>query len=144
MLGAEGRDHRDRADHRTPTPEHPWRDQSGDREPAPKEPAPAIPPRQPLLPDPLDLIGVPAYSSKVASYAVVGIVAPHHRSQMDVLVRDRLMPVAPTPRRNRRQRSGVTILCRSGRIVARTGLRMMPTFPRSPLTFRKASFPRYG
>jgi hypothetical protein len=32
----------------------------------------------------------------------------------------------------------------SGRIVARTGLRMMPTFPRSPLTFRKASFPRYG
>src|SRR6202521_6042356 len=64
MLGAEGRDHRDRADHRTPTPEHPWRDQSGDREPAPKEPAPAIPPRQPLLPDPLDLIGVPAYSSK--------------------------------------------------------------------------------
>ena len=26
----------------------------------------------------------------------------------------------------------------------RTGLRMMPTFPRSPLTFRKASFPRYG
>jgi hypothetical protein len=28
--------------------------------------------------------------------------------------------------------------------VARTGLRMMPTFPRSPLTFRKASFPRYG
>src|ERR1700674_2494438 len=112
MLGAEGRDHRDRADHRTPTPEHPWRDQSGDREPAPKEPAPAIPPRQPLLPDPLDLIGVPAYSSKVASYAVVGIVAPHHRSQMDVLVGDGLMPVDPTPRRNRRQRSGVTILCR--------------------------------
>jgi hypothetical protein len=32
----------------------------------------------------------------------------------------------------------------SGRIVARSGLRMMPTFPRSPLTFRKASFPRYG
>jgi Protein of unknown function (DUF1800) len=39
------------------------------------------------------------------------------------------------------ENSGV---CRSGRIVARTGLRMMPTFPRSPLTFRKASFPRYG
>ena len=35
-------------------------------------------------------------------------------------------------------------LAGSGRIVARTGLRMMPTFPRSPLTFRKASFPRYG
>src|SRR6202521_662142 len=83
-----------------------------DGEPAPKEPAPAIPPRQPLLPDPLDLIGVPAYSSKVASYAVVGIVAPHHRSQMGALVRDRLMPVDPTPSRNRRQRAGVTVLCR--------------------------------
>jgi hypothetical protein len=31
---------------------------------------------------------------------------------MDVLVGDGLMPVDPTPRRNRRQRSGVTILCR--------------------------------
>ena len=38
--------------------------------------------------------------------------APHHRSQMGVLVGDGLMPVDPTPRRNRRQRSGVTILCR--------------------------------
>src|SRR3984893_4057333 len=33
---------------------------------------------------------------------------------------------------------------RSGRIEARIGLRMMPTFPRSPLSFRTASFPRYG
>src|SRR4029077_1508367 len=30
---------------------------------------------------------------------------------------------------------------RSGRIEARTGLRMMPTFPRSPLSFRTAGFP---
>src|SRR3984893_7051935 len=78
----------------------------------PKEPTPAIPPRQPFLPNPRDLIGVPAYSSNVARYAVVGIVAPHHRGQMGALVRDRLMPVAPTPSRNRRQRSGVTVLCR--------------------------------
>src|SRR5208282_3490856 len=35
-------------------------------------------------------------------------------------------------------------LVRSGRIEARTGLRMMPVFPRSPLTFRTAGFPRYG
>src|ERR1700687_2976104 len=42
----------------------------------PQEPTPAIPPRQPFLPNPRDLIGVPAYSSKVARYAVVGIVAP--------------------------------------------------------------------
>jgi hypothetical protein len=31
---------------------------------------------------------------------------------MDALVGDGLMPVDPTPLRNRRQRSGVTILCR--------------------------------
>jgi hypothetical protein len=32
----------------------------------------------------------------------------------------------------------------SGRIEARTGLRMMPTFPRSPLRFRTVGFPQYG
>ena len=32
----------------------------------------------------------------------------------------------------------------SGGIEARTGLRMMPTFPRSPLSFRTAGFPQYG
>jgi hypothetical protein len=32
----------------------------------------------------------------------------------------------------------------SGRIEARTGLRMMPTFPQSPLSFRTAGFPQYG
>ena len=32
----------------------------------------------------------------------------------------------------------------SGRTMARTGLRMMPTFPSSPLRFRTAGFPRYG
>src|SRR6202521_1752310 len=78
----------------------------------PKEPTPAIPPRQPFLPNPRDLVGVPSYSSKVARYAVVGIVAPHHRGQMGALVRDRLMSVDPTPSRKRRQRSGVTVLCR--------------------------------
>jgi hypothetical protein len=40
-------------------------------------------------------------------------------------------------------------LCRthvgwSGRTVARSGLRMMPTFPLSPLSFRTAGFPQYG
>jgi hypothetical protein len=33
---------------------------------------------------------------------------------------------------------------RSGRIEARTGLRMMPTFPRPPLRFRTVGFPQYG
>jgi hypothetical protein len=32
----------------------------------------------------------------------------------------------------------------SGGIEARIGLRMMPTFPRSPLSFRTAGFPQYG
>src|SRR5271165_6328613 len=32
----------------------------------------------------------------------------------------------------------------SGRAMARTGLRMMPTFPSSPLSFRTAGFPQYG
>jgi hypothetical protein len=32
----------------------------------------------------------------------------------------------------------------SGRIEARIGLRMMPTFPRPSLSFRTAGFPRYG
>ena len=32
----------------------------------------------------------------------------------------------------------------SSRAMARTGLRMMPTFPSSPLKFRTAGFPQYG
>jgi hypothetical protein len=32
----------------------------------------------------------------------------------------------------------------SGRTEARSGLRMMPTFPPSPLKFRTAGFPQYG
>ena len=39
-------------------------------------------------------------------------MAPHHRGQMGVLVWHGPMPVDPTPGRNRRQRSGVTVLCR--------------------------------
>jgi len=34
--------------------------------------------------------------------------------------------------------------CWSGRTMARSGLRMMPTFPSSPLRFRTAGFPQYG
>jgi len=42
--------------------------------------------------------------------------------------------------------SGVTMVATSppGRTMARTGLRMMPTFPSSPLKFRTAGFPQYG
>src|SRR6516165_4712815 len=78
----------------------------------PVEPTPTIPTRQPFLPDPDDLIGVPAQSFDVARDAVVGIVAPHHHRQMGVLVPECLMPVGPTPICNRRQRAGVTALGR--------------------------------
>src|SRR5262249_14332318 len=36
------------------------------------------------------------------------------------------------------------LVLESGRIGARSGLRMMPTFPRSSLSFRTAGFPQYG
>ncbi len=36
------------------------------------------------------------------------------------------------------------LTARSGRTMARTGLRMMPTSPSSPLKFRTAGFPQYG
>ena len=58
----------------------------------PVESTPTIPTRQPFLPDPDDLIGVPAQSFDVARDAVVGIVAPHHHRQMGVLAPDGLMP----------------------------------------------------
>src|SRR5262245_66442810 len=57
-------------------------------------------------------MGVPAKSSKVARYAVVGIVAPHLRNQLGMLLGDRQMSVCPTPVGDRRQRAGVTLLCR--------------------------------
>jgi hypothetical protein len=49
---------------------------------APQKHALAAPSRQPCLPDPHDLMGVPPYSSPVSGYAIVGIVAPHHRGQV--------------------------------------------------------------
>jgi hypothetical protein len=39
-------------------------------------------------------------------------VAPHLRNQLGMLLRDRPMPVLPAPVHNRRQRAGVTLLCR--------------------------------
>jgi hypothetical protein len=52
-------------------------------------------------------------------------------------------PVAPPDDVPTTTEDGDTIP-ESGRIEARTGLRMMPTFPRSPLSFRTAGFPQYG
>src|SRR6202162_2262231 len=107
----------------------------------PVEPTPTIPTRQPFLPDPDDLIGVPAHSFDVARDAVVGIVAPHHHRQMGVLVPDGLMPVGPTPICNRRQRAGVTALGRylphhilaCPRLAPRVGVSRPAEFHRQPL-----------
>ena len=56
--------------------------------------------------------------------------------------------IKPYKRGNFRRPSGETrdlqTGCWSGRTMARTGLRMMPTFPSSPLRFRTAGFPQYG
>ena len=44
-----------------------------------------IPSRQPSLPDPHNLMGIPAHPSTVARHAIVGVMAPHHRRQVGVL-----------------------------------------------------------
>ena len=43
-----------------------------------------------------------------------------------------------------REIKSVNTTALSGKAMARTGLRMMPTFPLPPLKFRTAGFPRYG
>src|ERR1051325_8755070 len=50
-----------------------------------------------------------------------------------ILSHDRLNPVWLDP-----------VSCSPGGAVARTGLRMMPTFPLLPLKFRRADLLRYG
>src|SRR3954468_19408042 len=52
--------------------------------------------------------------------------------------------LAPLAQDDAGGRHGKAVDHQSGRIEARTGLRMMPTFPRSPLSFRTAGFPQYG
>src|SRR5271157_4672990 len=64
----------------------------------------AMPSRQPFLPDHHNLACEPSYASRVARYAVVGIVAPHHLGQMGVLFAQGEMPIASAPLAYRRQR----------------------------------------
>src|SRR3984893_14681600 len=56
------------------------------------------------------------------------IVFYYHPSLVSIAVGTRITPRPPQSRG----------------IEARTGLRMMPTSPRSPLSFRTAGFPQYG
>ena len=60
------------------------------------------------------------------------------QSYADTVGVKKLLTTVPVRKPNRQD------FVRSGRIEARTGLRMMPTFPRSPLSFRTAGFPQYG
>ena len=78
------------------------------REAAPQDVPVAPPAREPLLPSPHNLSGVPAQSATVAGNAIVGIVAPHHGCQMGMLLQDRLVPVVPTPLGHCCQGTGVS------------------------------------
>jgi hypothetical protein len=40
---------------------------------------------KPFLPDPLNLMGVPSQSTAIACNAVIGVVAPHHLTEMEAL-----------------------------------------------------------
>src|SRR4051795_1597307 len=71
-----------------------------------------IPSRQPSLPDPHNLVGIPTHPSTVPRHAVVGVMAPHHGRQVGMLDGDRPMPVLPAPVRHPRQRSGIAALGR--------------------------------
>ena len=53
-------------------------------------------------------------------------MAPHHRSQVGVLLRDRLVSVFPAPLADRRQRAGVTALRRYLAHDILTVLRLAP------------------
>ena len=46
---------------------------------------------------PLNLMDVPVQSSSIAGYAVVGIMAPHLRDQLGMLLGDPPMPIFPAP-----------------------------------------------
>jgi hypothetical protein len=66
-------------------------------------------PRQPLLPYPHRLVGIPSHSAAVATDAVVGAVTSDHQRQVRVLVPQRQVPVMATPFRYCSQRSGVPV-----------------------------------
>jgi hypothetical protein len=75
-------------------------------EAGPSDHALAISPRQPLLPNPHDLVGKPTQSSTVATNTIVGVVAPHHCGQMAMLVADWSVSVLPTPSVHRGHSTG--------------------------------------
>src|SRR5215470_11376565 len=83
------------------------------------------------------------------SWVIVLSPFPVPEGRVAVPVRVRTAPALGTRFENQQRLIAVGTLVtgrppQSGRIEARTGLRMMPTSPRSPLSFRTAGFPQYG
>src|SRR3954467_11957047 len=62
----------------------------------------------------------------------------------ETALRASLLADGDAPSRACQTQDTTSLFAQSGRIEARTGLRMMPTFPRSPRSFRTAGFPQYG
>ena len=86
------------------------------------------------------------YSDDLRERVVAAIEAGHSRVKVAELYNMALSTVGGFIKRKRETGSVSPDKFggQSGRIEARTGLRMMPTFPRSPLSFRTAGFPQYG
>ena len=78
----------------------------------PSDHALTIPPRQPPAPDSPYLIGEPTQASTIATNAIVGEVAPHHRGQVAMLVADGPVAVFPAPVVHRGHGAGKPALSR--------------------------------
>src|SRR3989449_2251603 len=130
--------------------------------PVPENPAVLATPRESALPEPTHLEPEDAQRRTVHGHSVVADVSPDDRAQPCAHRRDGVMQASPelgfdlaqlrlqsfANRLPQHREASVAPLLpadvRSGRTMARTGLRMMPTFPSSPLRFRTAGFPQYG
>ena len=80
-------------------------------ETGPQEVAPSSP-RQPFLPDALDLVEIPSDASAVSGDGVAGVMPPHHPGQVSILSDDRDASVFSAPLRHGRECPGVSILRR--------------------------------
>ena len=130
--------------------------------PVPENPAVLATPREGAMPEPAHLEPEDVQRRTVHGHSVVADVSPDDRAQPRAHRRDGVMQASPelgfdlaqlrlqsfANRLPQHREASVAPLLpadvRSGRTMARTGLRMMPTFPRPSLSFRTAGFPRYG
>jgi hypothetical protein len=96
-------------------------DDQGWRQWVPSEHGPEAYPRQmamasassePFLPDPQELVVVPANPPAVSRDAIVGAVPPDHPRQVSMLFAERAMQVLPAPFRYRSQRASITVFGR--------------------------------